>query len=198
MQHLQHVPESQRSKLVICSDRYYLDDRSRSFLRSHRIMYLCAVNKTCFPELWKDLDKRVTKVGEWAMSYNEETGEVAVVEHSAQYGMMRLLTNAFAVHHTETEMKYNIPSFFYQTLFHVNDILHGYFHGKEFPYKRRNRRRGGFKVQYDEFHWMVLLWNVFTAFHETYKIEGERSFHADIKELSKQLWAHTQTLRLHE
>ena len=64
MQHLVHVPASQRSKFVICSDRYYLDDASRTFLRKNGMMYLCAVNQLRFPELWKPLEREVEKPGQ--------------------------------------------------------------------------------------------------------------------------------------
>jgi len=46
------LEEDDRKRVVVVADAYYLDDRSRTWLREKGFKYLIAINPTRFKEVW--------------------------------------------------------------------------------------------------------------------------------------------------
>jgi hypothetical protein len=93
---LEWVAEEQRSKTVVVSDAYYMDDATRLWLRDSGLMYLAAINPTTrFREVWEPLKKKVKKCGQAVVAWNKTTGEAAVHCWTFENRKTFLLTNAF-------------------------------------------------------------------------------------------------------
>jgi len=176
--------------MVVVSDGFYIDEASRQWLRHNNFMYLAKVNPTRFAEIWSNLDTQLNQDGDWVISWSETTKEIAGVYWHKDYNKQHLLSNAFQyIDRQSDELKEYLPGLYYSDLFLDDDRLNHYLSSRYYSF----RRTGGYIMNYDDFHWAVLLWNVFTVFHEDYEKTGADPYAEDMLQLSYQLWISTFT-----
>jgi len=97
-QALERIGEDDRKRVVVVADAYYLDDRSRTWLREGGFKYLMAINPTRFKEVWEYLGVEVKAMGQWAVAWNAKTKEAACQYWDPEFGKKYILTNAFRYH----------------------------------------------------------------------------------------------------
>jgi hypothetical protein len=179
---LRDVPASQRASVVVVSDAYYLDDRSRRWLRDSGFMYLMAVNPTRFKEVWKPLNLKAKRIGTWSIAWNATTEETAAVYWHPELGKKYLLTNAFRYNPSAEPLTIFPLWDAYGHLFNSADRLNHFYATRYYPY-----RREGWMYDFDDFHFTSLLWNTYVVFHEAHRLPANLPWGSFLIELAKEL-----------
>jgi len=180
---LKDVPARNRRSIVVVSDAYYLDDRSRTCLREQGFMYLMAVNPTRFKEVWEPLLLNVKHIQEWSIAWNAATHEIVACYWTPDLGKIYLLTNAFNYRPTNAPLTITPLWDSYAHSSNSADRLNHFFASKYCPY-----RRTGWKYSFDDFHFTSLLWNTYVMYHEYYYIPSNLPWKEFVTDLAKELY----------
>lgn len=180
---LERIPQAERKRIVVVTDAYYMDDRSRTWLREAGFMYLAAINPTRFKEVWDPLILKVKKIGQWSVAWNAETKEAAYHYWDPEHGRQYLLTNAFRYQTTNKPMKEPAFHDVYGLLFNTSDRLNHYIAKRGWPYRRR-----GWMYSFDDFHFTTLVWNTYMLYHECYALQRNLPWEQFCVALGKELW----------
>jgi len=180
---LKTVPIATRHDLVVVSDAYYLDDRSRTWLRDSKYKYLAAVNPTRFKEVWEPLIDSVKKPGEFSLSWNPSTKETAMHYWHPELKHLYILTNAFSYQPTGAFIDHPPMYDAYQLLFNTADRLNHFLADKRYPYCCQ-----GWMYDYDDFHFSTLLWNTYALYHEFYSTSTMIKWKTFCVDLAMELW----------
>lgn len=133
---LRSLNQEERKRIVICADGYYIDKRSKKWLREQQIKYLVGVNSHHFHQLWARLALTVDDIGKWAVAWSWKTEKAALMHWHPTLGRKCLLTTAFK--YEDHGQALDQPSFeaYYKVIFNETDTLNHHLHGKTWPYHR--------------------------------------------------------------
>lgn len=158
-----------REGTIIVEDAYYLDDKSRKYLRKEGINYISAINPVRFNEVWTECEKYVQEKGDWVIMKNITTNEHAMMRwdpmgERKQY----VLTDSFE---TRKKLKKkavdtNEISDTYKLTFNGCDRFNSLLNNKYWPYERI-----GWQANFDDFFFSSFALNIYVMYHEIMEIE---------------------------
>ena len=122
---------------ILVADSYYLTEDACSLLSDLGVRYMCSITKERFYGLVDEVKSRVEKPGQWAASWNDNTGELLTYYWSTDkdVGKKYLLTNAL-FKEVGRNPKSNIPgNDMYNVMFSVCDMYNRKLHDCKWPHR---------------------------------------------------------------
>jgi len=187
------IAELSHKKLpVLCFDSHYMSAAARRHLIEYGFCYFGAASSDRFTDLQHKVRFDVTKPGQWAGLWNEETKELYVLcwDRDSNIGKKQVVTSAMKRMGGYVQPKQLIPAYdLYKVLFSACDHFNKDLSGHTWPMKHGGKGTVGDLGAEDDFAFASLLQNVHDADHEINKREGEAlDFYEFFFELADQLY----------
>jgi len=187
------IAELSHEKLpVLCFDSHYMSAAARQLLIDYGFRYIGAASIDRFVELQHKVRFDVTKPGQWAGLWNEETKELYVLcwDRDSNIGKKQVVTSAMKRTGGYIQPKQLIPAYdLYKVLFSACDHFNKDLSGHTWQMKHGGNGMLGELGAEDDFVFSSLLQNVINADHEINNKDGATpDFHEFCFELADQLY----------
>ena len=164
------------------ADSYYLDHAGRALLQEKGVNFMCSVSGDRFHSLRDMVSDQVTKPGEWAGLWNDESNEAFffVWDKNQNVGKKCVLTNAFRCKAKRTA-KAIVPVWdHYKVSFNLCDQFNRDLHDCTWPHRHVGGSRLGDLASVHDFIFSSILQNVQNAWLDKQGFSSENFTFQDI------------------